>query len=92
MNILSISVCDSICISEEMAIEVLIVRIAIGDCPSFALKEGRSMLSIEKCRQLAPNMKNLSDEEVLEIETDLYAMAQLAFEDWIENQKGSKNI
>jgi hypothetical protein len=48
------------------------------------------MLSIEKCRQTEPSLKNLSDDEVTEILENLYEGAQLALEDWLK-KKGSKN-
>lgn len=46
------------------------------------------MLSLEKCRQLAPNLKDLPEKEALEIVANLYEMAQLALEAW---EGGSKN-
>ncbi|EKE21268.1 MAG: hypothetical protein ACD_7C00301G0008 [uncultured bacterium] len=49
------------------------------------------MLSIEKCRQIDPNLKNLSDKEVFEVRKNLYGMAQLALEDWDNKNNVSKN-
>ena len=49
------------------------------------------MLSVEKCRQLEPSLKELSDEEILEIVENYYEMGQLATEDFKDNKKGSKN-
>ena len=49
------------------------------------------MLSIDKCRQIEPELKNLSDDEVLSIVENLYEGAQLALEDWFKHKKGSKN-
>jgi hypothetical protein len=40
------------------------------------------MLSLERCRQIDPEMKNISDEELLAVVENLYEMAQLALEKW----------
>ena len=51
----------------------------------------QNLLSVEKCRQLEPSLKELSDEEILEIVENYYEMGQLATEDFKDNKKGSKN-
>lgn len=50
------------------------------------------MLSLEKCRQLDPELEGLSDEELLQIRDNFYEIAQLGFESWLEKQSGSKNL
>lgn len=40
------------------------------------------MLSIEQCRKIDPELKDLSDEEVFEVLRDFYGLSQLAFEKW----------
>lgn len=48
------------------------------------------MLSVEKCRQLEPSLKNLTDDEVLEIRENLRELAQIALENWRMKKEGSK--
>jgi hypothetical protein len=45
------------------------------------------MLTIEKCIQLEPGLKNLLEEEVESIRFDLYELAKLALEDWFEHKR-----
>ena len=40
------------------------------------------MISIDQARNIEPELKNLSDEEVLEVIKDMYGLGQLAFEKW----------
>jgi len=49
------------------------------------------MLSLEQCRQIEPNLKNLSDEEALEVIRDLHEISQLALENWNTREGVSKN-
>lgn len=49
------------------------------------------MLSLEKCCKIDPQLKDLSEEEAIEIVEDLYGMAQLALENWLKSKSGSNN-
>lgn len=49
------------------------------------------MLSLEQCRKIDPELKNLSDEELLEVRDLLYQMGQLAFDNWAKEKWGSKS-
>ena len=40
------------------------------------------MLSIEQARKIEPELKNFSDQEVLEVLNDMYGIGELAFEKW----------
>jgi len=40
------------------------------------------MLTIEQCRKIEPELKDLADEEVLDILNDMYSLGGLAFEKW----------
>ncbi len=50
------------------------------------------MLSIKKCQQLNPELKNLSEEEILQIRDSLYELGQLALENWKSNNSDSKSL
>jgi len=49
------------------------------------------MFSIEKCRKIESSLNELTDDEVVDIRDSLYELAQLALEDYFENNSGSKN-
>lgn len=46
------------------------------------------MLSVAQLRRIEPNLKNLSDEEVLKIRDSYYETARIAFDDWFDNLQG----
>jgi hypothetical protein len=48
------------------------------------------MLTIEQCREIDPRLKNLPDELVEKIRDSLYALGQLAFDEWVEDRNVSK--
>ena len=48
------------------------------------------MLSLEQCREIDPRLRDLPDELVEEIRDKLYALGQLAFDEWTEEQDVSK--
>ncbi len=50
------------------------------------------MLSVTQCQTIAPQLKELSEEEVIKIRENLYEGAQLALEAWAKKNSGSKNL
>ena len=48
------------------------------------------MISLEKCKIIDSELKNLSDEEVVDIRDTFYRLGQLIFDDWLENKAISK--
>lgn len=92
---LFISVHDSIFVSTELIIRTVHIEINsdrqshIHTFSNMILMP--TMLPIEKCRQLEPNLKVLPDAVVIEIEENLYQMAQLALEDWVKNKDSLEN-
>lgn len=50
------------------------------------------MVSLEELRKLCPALENLPDEEVAKARETIYAMAQLALENWEREKSGSKNL
>lgn len=46
------------------------------------------MISLEKLREIEPALEKVSDEELIVIRNLLYAQGQLAFEMWLEGQRG----
>ncbi len=44
------------------------------------------MFSIEQCRKIEPEFKDLTDEEILEVLNDMYGLGQLAYEKWIRER------
>jgi hypothetical protein len=61
-----------------------------GRDPKLQSKAGRKqskkiifpMISVDQARAIDPELKDLSDEEVLEVINDMYGLGQLAFEKW----------
>ena len=49
------------------------------------------MLSLDHCREFAPILKGMTDEEVLDVRDRLYQMAEIGLSHWLENRGGSKN-
>jgi hypothetical protein len=49
------------------------------------------MLSNEKIKKIAPELSNLSDEELEVLRIDMYETVQIAFEAWWLEKFGSKN-
>lgn len=45
------------------------------------------MLSLEQCYEIDPSLRNLSEEEVLEIRNQLYELGELAVDDFIKKNK-----
>lgn len=46
------------------------------------------MISISKCRKLIGiKAKNMTDEEVEEVRDQLYQLANLAFDNWLEEKR-----
>jgi len=50
------------------------------------------MISLEKLRELEPELAKVSDEELVKIRNLLYSLAELALESYVESKRGSKNI
>lgn len=50
------------------------------------------MAPLEEYRKLYPPLENLPDEEVAKTREVIYAMAQLALENWEREKSGSKNL
>ncbi len=48
------------------------------------------MLTPEQCRQLDPELKGLSDEELTRVRDALYKLGQIIFDDWLAETRGSK--
>lgn len=48
------------------------------------------MLSLNQLRKIDPELRNLSDDEVLKIRDSFYELGQIIYEDWGANG-GSKN-
>lgn len=44
------------------------------------------MLTIEQCRKIQPELRDLTDEEVLEVINDMYGIGELAFEKWQQDR------
>lgn len=52
------------------------------------------MLSLEQCRKIDPSLKELSDEELLQVCDDLYGLGKLALDNFarvMRKNEGSKN-
>ncbi len=49
------------------------------------------MLSYKQCRRIDPRLKDLTDEEIREVLSRLYDIAELAMNDWFKKKGGSKN-
>ena len=49
------------------------------------------MLSVEQLRKIDPELKHLSDDEVLQVCNTFYALGQIMYEDWEAQRGGSKN-
>ena len=47
------------------------------------------MISLDRIRELEPTLKDAPDEVVAQIREQLYALGQLAFDSWVE-ENGSK--
>lgn len=47
------------------------------------------MIELEKLRVIEPALSHLSDEALLDIRSQLYALAQLTFDVWMREQSGS---
>lgn len=52
----------------------------------------KAMLSLDECRKLCPSLEALPDAEVAKVRDTIYAMGQLALEDWERKNGGSKNL
>lgn len=50
------------------------------------------MISLEECRKLCQPLEALPDEAVAKVRETIYAMGQLALEDWERKKSGSKNL
>jgi microsomal dipeptidase-like Zn-dependent dipeptidase len=48
------------------------------------------MLSLEKCRELIPHEKELTDEQIEEIRETLYGLAELALESYFREKNLGK--
>lgn len=48
------------------------------------------MISLKKCRQIAPELSDMPDEELQKALDSLYELGQLAFDVWVDRNKGSK--
>ncbi len=49
------------------------------------------MFTIERCRKIDPELQGLTDEEVVVLRDDMIEIAELAFQQWLNNGSGSKN-
>lgn len=49
------------------------------------------MISLDKFRELDPRFKYMTEQQLLQIREDLYAMGELAFDLWLEDLDVSKN-
>lgn len=54
------------------------------------LDVGFFMLSVEQLRKNDPELADLPDEEVIKIRDSFYELGTLIFDDWLENEGGSK--
>lgn len=54
------------------------------------------MLTVDQARKIEPTLEKLSDEQILDILSDMYGLSQLAYEKWIKEknkfQKSHKGI
>lgn len=48
------------------------------------------VLSLEKLREIDPNLLEISDDELVKIKNKFYELGRLIFDDWLENGGGSK--
>ncbi|MEI6296076.1 MAG: hypothetical protein WCO84_00315 [bacterium] len=48
------------------------------------------MIDLQKCRQIAPELSDISDEDLQKILDSLYELGNLAFDVWIDKNKSSK--
>ena len=48
------------------------------------------MLSPEHLRRIDHNLSHLTDDEIVKIRDSLYDLGRLIFDDWIQNNAGSK--
>lgn len=49
------------------------------------------MLSLEQCYDIDPSLRSLSEEEVLKIRDQLYALGEIAVDDFIEKNNHINN-
>ncbi len=49
------------------------------------------MISLEKIRQIDPETKHLTDEELEKVRDSFYEFGQLVFEDWCAQKFGPKS-
>lgn len=50
------------------------------------------MLSIEKLRKIDQELDDIPDEELFNIRDRFYELGRLIFDDWLENEGGSKYL
>lgn len=48
------------------------------------------MLTLERLREIDPNLASVSDEELVAVRRELYSLAEIVLDSW-ENKEGSKN-
>lgn len=48
------------------------------------------MLSLKECRKIDPSLSARTDAEILEIRDQLYAVAEMAYEEWRKIKQSSK--
>lgn len=49
------------------------------------------MISLTKLRTIDPELEGLTDEEIRSIQQEFYEFGQMLFDDWQEQQFGSKS-
>jgi hypothetical protein len=47
------------------------------------------MLTLEQYRQIDPELRKLSDEELIKIRAALYELGQIIFDDWLRQRQKS---
>lgn len=57
------------------------------DCGGKVYRPVGTRMSLKQCREIAPELNDLTDEELLEARDILYELAQLAYEAWKDRGK-----
>jgi hypothetical protein len=47
------------------------------------------MLTLEQYRQIDPELRKLSDEELIKVRAALYELGQIIFDDWLRHKQKS---
>ena len=45
------------------------------------------MLTLEECRRIDPSVKNLTNEELTKLRSELYALIDILFDHWLNQER-----